>query len=81
MNKDNTLTVAHLLKALKDGRITEDMPIAVVRNDAPYLLGVDSMEIHRFVDKDEKVFCICTETLARPVSWVAGDFTTEVGLW
>lgn len=79
INKDNTLTVGHLLKALSDGRITQDMPIGVVVYGDTKILGVVAHEIHTYKD-GSKVFVAHVETPMRPVSDNVGDSSAEVGL-
>lgn len=60
VNKDNTLTVGHLMRALKDGRISEDMPIGVIVYGEIKVLGVVAHEIHTY-DDGSKVFIAHTE--------------------
>lgn len=49
INRDNTFTVAELLKMLADGRVTPDMPLAVWRNDSDgNLRGFTGIEIQTY---------------------------------
>jgi len=77
VNKDNTLTVAHLLRALADGRISPDMPLGVVVCGESRVLGVVAHELHTY--QDAVVFVIHTEKTSRPVSDNVGESSSEVG--
>lgn len=79
VNKDNTLTVAHLLKALADGRISPDMPIGVVVQGETKVLGVVAHELHTYKD-GQVIFVAHTESVHRPVSDNVGESSAEVGL-
>jgi hypothetical protein len=79
VNRDNTLTVAHLLKALADGRISPDMPIGVVVCGETKVLGVVAHELHTYKD-GTVVFVAHTEVTHRPVSDDVGETSAEVGL-
>ena len=80
VNRDNTLTVEWLLKAVADGRVRTDMPIGVVSHSrASDVLGVDAFEIHTYAD-GTKVFVMHCESVQRPVASEAATETTEVGL-
>lgn len=79
VNKGNTLTVAHLLKALADGRITPDMPIGVVMCGDYQVLGVVSYKLHTYKD-GTVVFVAYTKSTSRPVSDNTGESSAEVGL-
>ncbi len=79
VNKDNTLTVAWLLKALADGRVKPDMPIGVVVCGETRVLGVVAHELHTYKD-GTVVFVAHTETKLRPVAGDVGETAAEVGL-
>ena len=79
VNKGNTLTVAHLLKALSDGRISPDMPIGVVVCGETRVLGVVAHELHTYKD-GTVVFVAHTENVNRAVSDTVGESAAEVGL-
>jgi hypothetical protein len=79
VNKDNTLTVAWLLKALADGRVKPDMPIGVVVCGETRVLGVVAHELHTYKD-GTVVFVVNTESANRPVSDNVGETSAEVGL-
>lgn len=50
VNKDNTFTVAELLKMLTDGRITPEMPLAVWDSGGGMVRGLKALEIHSYKD-------------------------------
>lgn len=79
VNRDNTLTVEWLLKALADGRVRTDQPIGVVVMGETRVLGVVAFEVHTYKDGTQ-VFAMHTETAARPVADTVGETAAEVGL-
>jgi len=79
VNKDNTLTVAWLLKAVADGRVTVDMPIGILLHGDDKLVGVCAAELYTYKD-GQKVFVIHTETSERPLATELGEYAAEVGL-
>ena len=79
VNRDNTLTVAHLLQAVADGRVHPDMPLGVVTWGETRVLGVVAHELHTYTD-GTVVFVIHTATPAHPVSDKVGDSAADVGL-
>ncbi len=51
VNKDKTLTVAHLLGMLRDGRITPDLPIAMFsERESAVVRGIDAFELYTCKD-------------------------------
>lgn len=57
INKDKTLTVGDLLKMLADGRVTVDMPVAVLCGNS--VTGIVAAEIVTFQD-ESKGFLVYT---------------------
>jgi hypothetical protein len=58
INKDKTLTVGMLSKALKDGRLNVDMPIAILDCGTDSIRGVHAFEIHTHKDGSQSLtFC------------------------
>lgn len=78
-NPDNTLTVAWLMKALADGRVSMDQPIGVIVRGETRVLGVDAFELHSYQDGG-RVFVMHTESVDRPVAFEPGATAAEVGL-
>lgn len=60
VNKDNTITVALLLKMLADGRVTPDMPLAIWYNGDETVRGVCGVEIQTYKD-GAKVLCFFSD--------------------
>lgn len=79
VNRDNTLTVMHLLQAVADGRVRTDMPLGVVVCGQTQVLGVVAHELHTYKD-GTVVFVIHTEATDRLVSDNVGETSSEVGL-
>jgi hypothetical protein len=79
VNRDNTLTVEWLLKAVADGRVRTDMPIGVIFAGLSTVHGVDSFEVHTYKD-GTKVFVMHTEVSRRAVADEPGEDRAEVGL-
>ena len=79
VNRDNTLTVEWLLKAVADGRVRADQPLGVIVRGETRVLGIDSFELHTYAD-GTKVFVAHTESAARPVASEPGQSAAEVGL-
>lgn len=50
VNKNNTLTVADLLKMLADGQVTMDMPITIWDSCEGTVRGLNAVEIHTYKD-------------------------------
>jgi hypothetical protein len=67
VNRDNTLTVEWLMKAVADGRVRMDMPIGVI------------FELHTYKDGTQ-VFVMHTEASRRAVADEPGETAAEVGL-
>jgi hypothetical protein len=49
INKDKTLTVGMLISALKDGRLTTDMPIAIYDAEGT-MRGINAFELQTMKD-------------------------------
>jgi hypothetical protein len=79
VNKNNTLTVAHLLKSVADGRVKPDMPIGVIRYGTTDVVGIVAFELHTYPDGTQ-VFVAHCETPNRPVAHTPGETAAEVGL-
>jgi len=79
VNPDNTLTVAHMLAALADGRIDKDMPIGVIFAGLSSVHGICAFEIHTY-DDGSRVLVAHTESARRLVADEPGVFSAEVGL-
>jgi hypothetical protein len=80
INRDNTLTVQHLLNAVRDGRVSADMPIGVVMAGlAPSVFGICAFELHTYRG-GEKVLVIHGELSRRKVCEHLGETSAEVGL-
>jgi len=77
VNKDNTLTVEYLLKAVADGRVRTDMPLGVLVGGKQVILGVDAFELHTYEDGSQVFMIHCPED--RPVSTSPGSQSSEVG--
>ena len=78
VNKNNTLTVEHLVHAVADGLIRMDMPIGVISPGFDGIKGVDAFELCTFKD-GTKVFVIHTESMGRLVSYDLPETAQEVG--
>ncbi len=78
VNRDNTLTVEWLLKAVADGRVRTDQPIGVVVRGETQVLGIDAFELHTYKDGTQ-VFVMHTESADRPAATFVGDSAAEVG--
>ena len=76
VNKDNTLTVAHLIKATADGRVSTNMPIGIVVRDQ--VLGINCFEVYTYADGSQ-CLVMHMETARRPVATSVGDTSFEVG--
>jgi hypothetical protein len=79
MNKENTLTLDFLLRALQDGRVKPDMPIGIIVYGQTVVVGACAFEIHTYKDGSQ-VFVIHTENGYRPCADKPGDTCAEVGL-
>ncbi len=79
VNRDNTLTVEWLMKAVADGRVRMDMPIGVIFAGLSTVHGIDSFELHTYKDGTQ-VFVMHTEVSRRTVADEPGETCAEVGL-
>lgn len=79
VNRDNTLTVEFLLKAVADGRVKPDMPLGVIFAGLSTVHGIDAFEVHTYKDGTQ-VFVMHTEVSRRAVASEPGEKSEEVGL-
>jgi hypothetical protein len=79
VNRDNTLTVKHLIAAVKDGRVGEDIPVGVIFAGLTSVHGINSFEVHTYAD-GSKVLVAHTEPSRRLVAAEPGQTAAEVGL-
>lgn len=78
VNRDNTLTVQHLLAAAADGRVDVNMPIGVIFAGLTSVHGICAFELHTYPD-GAKVLVAHTEPSRRLVADNPGEFSAEVG--
>ncbi len=77
VNKDNTLTVGHLLKSVLDGKVTKDMPVGVLTRDGNPVLGVEAFVLHTYSDGTQVLMVQCAPA-HQPVASHGAPTTAEV---
>jgi hypothetical protein len=75
INKDKTLTVGMLISALKDGRLTADMPIAIFDCGTGTIRGINAFELHTHKDGSQALTFFDGAMIAEPETLVS---TAEV---
>ena len=78
VNRDNTLTVKHLIAAARDGRVSEDTPIGVIFAGMTSVHGICAFELHTYKDGSQ-VLVAHTEPSRRLVASDPGESSAEVG--